>query len=413
VPTPAPFVRLCTAADWPVVRRVDELAFSYTWDPASTTLPDEDQVEIERTHLAFVDDVPVGIASAYTLRVSTPGGGELPMAGVTWVGVLPTHRRRGVLSALMQEQLADVHRRGEPLAGLFASEPGIYGRFGYGQAVPQVFATVRRGSTELRAPDPVGLHVRIVAAGEAQVEAAVGQVYDCVRQQRPGMAARPHDWWVACVDDPPSQRAGASELRALLVGDGERTRGYALFTAKEDWENGSAEGTVTVREALAADPAAGGLLWSTLLSTDLIGSFEVRRMAPDDLLLNQLVDARRARPELRDGMYLRLVDLPAALSARSYAAPWSGVVQVSDAWCPWNAGRWRLSLGPDDASAQRTDDEPDIELDVAELGGAYLGGVGLAARMAAGFVHERTSGAVGGLSTALRHELAPVCPFGF
>src|SRR5204863_2332470 len=177
-----------------------------------------------------------------------------------------------------------------------------------------------------------------------EAELDVAQVYDTVRCERPGMPARTHDWWLACVDDPPSQRSGASELRGLLVADAQRTRAYALFSAKEGWANGSAEGVVTVREALAADAAASGLLWATLLSTDLVGSFELRRLAPDDLLLHQLVDARRARPELRDGMYLRLGDLPAALSARRYATRWSGVVEVSDATCPWNAGRWRLDL---------------------------------------------------------------------
>jgi predicted acetyltransferase len=136
-------------------------------------------------------------------------------------------------------------------------------------------------------------------------------------------------------------------------------------------------------------------------------------MAPDDMLLHQLVDARRARPEVRDGLYARLVDLPAALSARSYAATWSGVVEVADQLCPWNEGRWRLDLGQNDASVQRTDDDPDIALDVAELGGAYLGGVRLAARAAAGLVTECSPGAVRGLSLAFEHELAPVCPFGF
>lgn len=409
--SPAPLVRLCTDADWPTVRRVDEIAFGYTFDPDSSTIPESDHLEIERTLLATMAEEPVGIASSYTLRVSTPGGGELPMAGVTWVAVLPTHRRRGVLTALMREQLADVHRRGEPLAGLYASEPGIYGRFGYGHAAPQVFATVRRGATALRAPDPDGLRARIVSVAEAEHE--VAEVFDTVRQVRPGMSVRDHDWWLACVDDPPSQRSGASELRALLVADGERTRGYALFSTKEEWAGGSAEGVMTVREAMASDPAASGLLWSTLLSTDLIGSFELRRLAPDDLLLQQLVDARRARPELRDGMYLRLVDLPTALSARAYGSPWSGVVGVSDALCPWNEGSWRLELGPDDAAVQRTDDEPDVELDVAELGAAYLGGVALTARAAAGFVQERTPGSLRTLSTALRGELAPLCPFGF
>ncbi len=146
---------------------------------------------------------------------------------------------------------------------------------------------------------------------------------------------------------------------------------------------------------------------------DLVGSVSVRRLATDDPLLHQLHDPRRANAQVRDGLHVRLVDLPAALLARDYAAAWSGVVDVTDSGCPWNEGRWRLDLGPAEATVERTGSEADLSLDVRELGGAYLGASALVARAASGHVHEHTPGAVRGLSAALRYEPEPFCPLSF
>lgn len=403
-------VRTCTEDDWPTILRIDELAFGYTYEGDPSITAEMAVFELDRTLLATVDGEPAGITSAYSMRMSVPGG-ELPFAGVTWVGVVPTLRRRGVLRALMAAQLAEVHARGEPLAALFASEPGIYGRFGYGSASTQVALTVRRGDGGLDAPLDAGLSATIRTAPEA-VE-SMATVYEAVRAVRAGVPARDKLWWERCIDDEPAHRKGASELRALVVGDFGGARAYALFTAKENWASGSAENEVEVREALSADAAASGLLWRTLLSFDLVGSVSVRRLAPDDALLHQLRDLRRARPELLDALYLRLVDLPAALLARDYVGSWSGVLEVTDSGCPWNAGSWRLALGPADATVERTELEPDITLDVRELGAAYLGAGSLVARAAAGLVLEHSVGAVAGLSAAMRFEPAPFCPAGF
>ncbi len=409
--TPSPIgVRTCTTDDWATLVRIDELAFGYTYEGDPTLAAEMAVFEVERTHLADLDGQPAGITSAYTMRMSVPGG-EVPIAGVTWVGVVPTLRRRGVLRALMTAQLADVHRRGEPVAALFASEPGIYRRFGYGLASTHITMTVRRGDGSLTAPDDAHLTARILAAPEALPSLA--EVYDAVRASRAGMPARDKLWWERIIDDQPSHRSGASELRALVVRDRDAASGYALFTAKANWAGGSAENVVEVREALSADAAASGLLWSTLLSMDLVGSVVVPRISVDDRLLHQLVDLRRARPELRDGLFVRVVNLPAALLARSYAGSWSGVVEVADSTCPWNAGRWRLALGPGDAAVERSDLQPDLSLDIGELGGAYLGGGALVARAQAGFVDEHTPGAVAALASALHHEPAPFCATGF
>jgi predicted acetyltransferase len=403
-------VRPCTEDDWSTIVRIDELAFGYTYEGDPTLASEMAVFELARTQLATLDGEAAGITSAYTMRMSVPGG-EVPFAGVTWVGVVPTLRRRGVLRSLMAAQLADVHARGEPMAALFASQPGIYGRFGYGSASKQVTLTVRRGEGELDAPVDAGLSARIVRAPDALEEMA--EVHDAVRAGRPGVPVRDKLWWERCIEDQPSQRAGSSELRALVVRDGAGARAYALFAGKHGFSEGFADDSVEVRESLSADAAASGRLWGTLLSMDLVGSVSVRRLPSDDALLHQLRDLRRARAQVRDGLYVRLVDLPAALVARTYLGSWSGVVDVADVHCPWNAGRWRLVLGPAGSAVERTDARPDVALDVRELGGAYLGGASLVARAAAGFVTQLTPRAVAALSAAMRHEPAPFCPTAF
>jgi predicted acetyltransferase len=295
----------------------------------------------------------------------------------------------------MSGQLEQVHAGGEPVAALWSSEPGIYGRFGYGPASHHYTLTVPRGHGAVDGPDDPALTARIVPAAQAQ--AAVGVVFDRVRSVRPGMPARDDRWWARCVNDPPSARPGA----------------YALWSATQEWSTGSAEGRVEVREALSADAAASRLLWQTLLSMDLVGAVSVRRVAVDDPLVHQLRDPRRAHLELRDALYVRVVDLAAALPARGYEVAWRGVVDVADDLCPWNQGRWRLSIGPDDAAVERTDLEPDLVLDVRELGAAYLGGTSLVERAAAGHVKQVTPGALAGLSRAFRSDTQPFCPFVF
>jgi predicted acetyltransferase len=405
-------VRLCGPADWDTVLHVDQLAFLYTWEGDPHADVETAVFEIDRTLLATVDDEPVGIAGAFSLDMSVPGT-TLPVAGVTWVGVIPTARRRGVLTELMRAQLDEIRDRGEHVAALWASEPGIYGRFGYGPASSALSLRVDRREGAVDGPPGEQLRTRIVSVADARP--AVEAVYEAVRAVRAGMPARDERWWARCMSDPPAARAGASELRALVVdepGSGQQLA-YALFSATQDWATGSAAGVVRVRETLASDGAGAAQLWRTLLNLDLVGAVDVTRLPVDDAFLHLVRDPRRAQPVLKDGLFVRLVDLPAALAARQYDVAWAGVVEVEDALAPWNAGRWRLVLGPDDVAVERTDDEPDLVCDVRELGGGYLGGASLVARARAGRVTERTPGAVAGLGRALRREPAPFCPFVF
>lgn len=402
-------VRPCTGADWPAVRLVDELAFGYTGDDEEDA-PERAILELDRSLLAWSGNEPIGHTTAYSLQMSVPGG-EVDVGGVTWVGVLATHRRRGVLTELMRRQTVEIHDRGEPVAALYASEPAIYGRFGYGLASQRLALKVERGYGALTGPTDPSLRTRFATLAEARLD--IEHVYAATRTVRAGMPARSGPWWDRTVNDPKGRREGASALRAVVVRDGSGPRAYALFRSKDDWSSGTAEGELTILEHGSRDVAAAHALWSLLLNIDLIAVVSHQNIAVDDVLLQLLVNPRRTRPVLRDSVYARLVDLPVALAARTYDVPYTGVLEVSDGFAPWNAGRWRVSLGPDGAECTRTDAEPDLVMDQRELGAAYLGSTSLLPAAAAGRIEERTSGAVAAITRAFRHEPLAHCPFVF
>jgi predicted acetyltransferase len=403
---------------------VDEHAFNTSpWSESDRQVAVE-RFEFDRTLAAFDDSTPVGVTMCYSFQLSVPGQEVLPAAGVTYVAVLPTHRRRGVLSSLMRRQLADVRDRGEPLAILWASEAVIYGRYGYGRASWQLGFTLRRGEGGLSRA-AAGLAAAGLAAGRdlrlriAEPEAVLpelAKVYDAVLASRPGMFGRNEAWWRAMIYDPADQRQGASPLRCLLAEDASGPRGYALYSAVDTWSDSLPENVLTVRELMAADPAAGATLWTDLLSRDLTSEFRVSRRPVDDPLLYHLADPRRTRPQLIDALWVRIIDLPRALAGRRYSCPVDVVIEVRDEILPSNAGRWRLTTtaevpgGGLAASCVPASSAADLALDVTELGAAYLGGTRLGTLAGNGLVAELRSGAVRQLSAALAWDPAPWCP---
>lgn len=391
--------------------RVIEFAFGDPPDEESAER-ERELLEFDRTLAAFDGDALVASAAAYSYDMTVPGG-SVPTAGVTWVSVLPTHRRRGILTALMRRQLDDIRARGtEPIAALWASEPAIYGRFGYGLATVGVSVTVPRTANRLRAaPGSDGLRVRLVEPAESVP--LVLPVYEHERGRRPGMFALSEKLQQMRIYVPERAREGASPLRVVLVEDDGGVRAYARYVVKAKWSTGGPDATVIVREIQGLDAAAVATVWSYLLDIDLAGRTEVRHRPPDDPLLGMLLELRRAEPTLGDGLYVRIMDVGAALGSRTYAAAVDVVLDVRDEFCPWNAGRWRLVGDATGARCDRTDDDADITLDVRELGATYLGGTSLHGLADAGLVTEPTAGAVRELSAALRHEPAPWCPIVF
>lgn len=324
----------------------------------------------ERMHAAFHDGAIVGGAGAFPFELSVPGG-SLPCAGVTAVGVHPTHRRRGVLRAMMDAQLHDVHERGEPIAALWASEETIYSRFGYGIAS---WAGELRIPHEWDAfaqlPEPGGTP-RFVTAEEARE--LFPPIYEAVRPERPGLTSRSEVWWEQRHLRLPDEEREAPRRFVVLELDGE-PHAYAIYRTHFGFEAGSAASRLVVREALGATPQGMAAIWRWLLDVDWMAVVETSLVPPDHPLFLLLATPRRARYRMGDGLWVRLVDVPAALTGRAYGDGASLVLEVRDAVCPWNEGCWRLDGG----ACERTDDTPDLALDVAALGSAYLGAVSFA-----------------------------------
>ena len=404
---------------------VDQHGFNAGPMPESDRRLVMSRFEFDRSLAAFDGGTPIGIAGAYSFRLNVPGSELLPAAGVTWVSVLPTYRRRGVLSSIMRHQLADIRGRGEPLAVLWASEAAIYSRFGYGRASWQLGFTLRRGEGALAATVVAdrGLVLRLADPSAALAELA--KVYDSVLAGRPGLFVRNEAWWQRIIYDPPEDRRGASPLRCLLAEDESGPRGYALYSAVRppDPEPFLPAAVLVVRELMAADPAASAALWTDLLSRDLTSELRAWERPVDDPLLYQLADGRRARPQPSDGLWVRIIDVPGALTGRRYSSRVDVVIEVRDDILPANAGRWRLTTaaGVSDAGAGdagrglaascvRVTSAADLVLDVTQLGAAYLGGTRLGTLAEAGLVTELRTGAVRQLSAAMSWDPAPWCP---
>ncbi len=353
-------------------------------------------VELDRT-LAVVEggDIVAG-AGALSVELTLPGLTTLPAAAVTEVGVLPTHRRRGLLTALMRRQLDDVAERGEPVAVLGASESTIYGRFGYGCAALCSSVEIEAASLRPIVPSPAaeGGSLRFV---DADVMAAVlPGIHERYRLTQPGEVSRSAGWWDAFLLDPELYRGDAGPRFAVVYVDATgRPAGYVTYRVQVDWLRDDDQ-TLFVEDLVGITPQARVALWRYCISVDLITRVRASNVPVDDPFGWTLPDPRRfAVTEMSDLLWLRLVDLPAALSARRYPAEGSLVFEVVDRFRPAGAGRYRLEAGRDGAECRRTAaHEPDLALDVTDLGAAYLGGVRLSTLGRAGRVAELRAGAL-------------------
>ncbi|MGY1500906.1 GNAT family N-acetyltransferase [Streptomyces sp. QTS52] len=357
-------------------------------------------------------DACVGSAGAFTFQVTVPGGASVQAAGVTMVGVAGTHRRRGVLTSMMRRQLDDVRSWGEPLAVLTASEPAIYGRFGYGLATHSL--TFEIDTTRVRLTPPAGADdVRLRYAVPAEALDDCEAVYARRVPERPGMLARMPGWAPVMVLDPEGERGGASPLQCVVAERDGDVVGFARFRVKPDWDVTGSNSAVVVEDVEALDAASQGALWRFLFDIDLTSKIVARGRPVEEPWHHMVSDIRRCGLRRRDGLYVRLVDVGAALEARTYQAPVDVVFDVEDAFCPWNSGRWRLTGDAKGAVCRRTEDAADLTLSVRELGAAYLGGVPLAGLGAAGRVQEVRQGALTEASVAFGSVVEPWLSHGF
>jgi predicted acetyltransferase len=363
--------------------------------------------EPERTFGFQVDGRWISTCGAYS-RILTVPGGSVPVAAVTVVTVQPSYRRKGLLTEMMEHQLHDVRRREEPVALLWASESAIYGRFGYGQASPQLRLSGKTKTTAFRP----GVDLGSGSVGEVELDQAIPvikRLHQALLPERVGALDRNDDWWNVRWHDPEPSRRGASAYRFALHYDRRgRPDGYVAFRVKNNWDESGAE--VIIDELDAASGAARGALWRFVLDLDLVRTF-ARHGAPLDEAVRYLVsDLHSVKAELQDGTYARLVDVPRALEARRYTTDLDVTIRVEDPLLRQNTGTFRLAGGPDGASVTKGRGRPDLIMNVRDLGAIYLGGTSLAALARAGLVTERTKGAAAAAGAAFTWSQPPFCP---
>ena len=360
-----------------------------------------ERMDLDRVHAAWDGDRIVGGAGAFTYQMSVPGG-SVPTAGVTIVGVLPTDRRRGVLTALMREQLDDCRRRGEAAAYLWASESAIYPRFGYGLAALFGEMKLARERTAFAQPFDRRGTMRLVDVEEAA--RTFPSLYEQEFAQRPGMFSRSQAWWEGRRLIPSPWEPNSAKRLVLLELDG-KPAGYAIYIVSQDWEHGSSSGKVSVVEAIAPTPEGTRELWRWLLDFDWTSRFEAAHLPLDHPLLLLLAEPRRMRFEVGDGIWVRLIDVEAALAARSYEGDTQVVVELTDAFLPENAGRWRLGA----RGAERTNAAAELTLDITGLGSVYLGGFSFADLVRGSRATELVPGAVGRADALFATHVRPWC----
>ncbi len=394
-------IRTLTEADLPTFS--DVLARAFLTDQSEEFLAEERTVfEPARSHAVFDGETMIGTGQLLTRRVVVPGGDPVPAGAVTSIGVAPGHRRRGVLSRIMRSQLELLHEAGEPLAILWASEGGIYGRFGYGPATQGARLAIPRGTAFRRDVEVDPAPVRELPRERALP--LVRDVYDRVWQARAGQLDRTGGAWEYHLFDGPGRRDGQTGYRFAV-----HPQAYAVYRARLNWQERGPRSAVNVHALVAANPAAYAAIVRYLLDIDLVGEVTLR-VGIDDPLVHMLADPRAAVRTMFDALWVRLVDVDWALMARRFLVPLDVVLAVDDELCPWNAGRWRLVAGPDGrAEVTRTDAPADLALDVSALGAAFLGGTRLNTLAAAGRVRECRPGTLAQASLAFLYHDEPRC----
>jgi predicted acetyltransferase len=357
--------------------------------------------ELDRFLVAVDDGEIVGNVGAFTFGLTLPGGAAVPAAGVTWVAVSPTHRRRGLMRRLLDHLHADAVERGEVAAVLWAAESSIYGNVGYGPTHQQRLCAVDTTRVRFRDDAPTGGTVRYLdGASATEVLAPIG---DRARHARPGAVLVSPAWWRRLQAQLVSPTAGKPR-RHVLVHRDERGEpdGYAIYSSQERWVDGVARGEVDVGDVVACTPAAHAELWRVLCSLDLVVEVTTDQLPLDDPLPWMLLDQRAIRTtNVADGLWLKVFDVPGVFGERTYATDDAVVVDAGD------LGRWRIG-GPGRCDAAGGS-APEVSMSPVELGAVSLGGTAVRDLVAAGRVREHVAGAGERLGRALAADPGPCC----
>lgn len=388
------------------VMRLDDRAFGQRATPEEVESRREMFV-FDGSLAAMVDGEMAGTTMAYSFELTLPGGTLLPASGVSWVAVAPTHRRRGILTALMRRQLTDLRERGEALALLMASESAIYGRFGYGTATYMVNFTLEKRFAQLaRTWDGSG---KLSLIEHERALEVLPPLYEKLRRQEPGRIRRDMPYWRVLLQDPdkPWQGAGPRFYVTYTSPEGE-VQGAAHYRIQRQSDEGLPNHVVVVRELFALNTRAAAALWTYCFNLDLTESVRALARPLDDPLRWMLADPRRLRVSgLMDDLWVRLIDVPRALAARRYFTEGRLVVEVTDEFLPETAGRYLLEGGPEGATCRRTTEEADVAMGIADLSATYLGGVRFASLALAGRARELRAGALRRADALFQTETQP------
>jgi predicted acetyltransferase len=403
-------IRVCPPERFVELLKTSEIGFS-------EDLPDDTIGRVvrvadkERWWAPFDGDRMVGTSGIFTMSLRVPGG-ELPTGGIAFVTVMPSHRRRGLMSGMMRLMIDDCGKRGEPLAALWVSEATIYQRFGFGMATQSVNLEAETRSITFTRDWPREGSFRLVPVGQGLD--LVRPVYEAARARRAGFLARTPDWWVGVLPLVEKDAKGG-EARRLVVYETETgPEAYAVYKTKAERNVRGPGGTLTVEEAIGCTPRGTREIWRYLLEVDLVRTLKTWRLPADHPLFSLVSEPRRLGTTVGDGLWLRIVDAAAALQGRTYGIDGQGngrlTLHLRDEYCPWNAGRWALEVEGGHARATRTEEAPEIALDANDLASLYLGGATATALAEAGRVVELRPGALSVTDALFVTALKPWCP---
>ena len=393
-------LRQVTAAEFEEWVRVEARAYGNRLNADPEML--RPHFDLDRSIAVLDDGQIVGGAHSHRQRVSIPGG-ESVIAGVANIAVQPTHRRQGIMTRMMNHQLKDVYEQGEPLAGLFASESVIYGRFGYGVgSLREEWGIERVYSGYARSYECPG---RFAFIDSSDIGRVLPDVFLRSTMGRPGVFQKAPHLWEREAAAPEHRQGGRGGIFYVAYYEGDRMDGYARYRTNE--------GTVTVQELMAVTQEAVAALWRFCFDTDLVNRAEAERRPVDDPLPWMLADPRRLHRSTRDGLWLRLVDVAAALAQRKYAEEGRLVIEVRDDVCQWNANRFELDASTEESLCRPTNAPADLAIEVSALASAYLGTVAFTTLANAGLAEEKKAGAFDRADRMFAVQQRPWTPCGF
>ena len=416
-----PIIRAPRPDELDEVFRVDGRNFGFGYAPEDITNRML-VLEPERFRVAVDGRDIVGTTGTYSFEMTLPGGAAIPTAGITWVSVAATHRRRGILASLSAAAFAEAADHGDAACALTSSEGAIYGRFGYGVATQARLTRLDRRLVQLRddhwpgtappARDSRADDVRFVEGDEFLALAPA--IYDRYRRMQPGEMSRHANWWRHLVDAR-SRPAGSIAPAVYAV----HRDGFAVYRVENNWHTDRSAHVLHLAELAACTPAAHTALWRLVLGVDLVGVIDSWAMPVDDPLSLMLTDQRALRTnELRDGVWVRVLDVPAVFGTRNYGTVDELVVEVVDegprerSWAG-ATGRFRITGSPSAAACRRVRSRPDLVLPAASLGPLSVGGTRPSSLARGGRLTARSDDVLRRADAFFASERAPHCQTGF